>query len=329
LTPGGAFANVALVNPQPGRGLGLLLASLLSASASGAPLDSASPAPPDVGPGPVALRDCALLFDRGDYPGVLERCRGRLKADPKDVGTRILLARAEAALGRFDVALGGFQEALAIAPRNTDALYYLSLTAGVLAQGEYQRLVATAPDSARAHQVLAEAHASQDRPAEAEDEYKAALEKSPASLELLIALGDLTRSKSRFDDALSYYNRAAAIAPSDYSALYGIGVCYSYQGQQAKAALSFREALKADPRSASAHFALGISLLQTGQTQDAVTELRTATSLEPRMRQAYYQLGRAYRMLGRTAEAEAASARFQELLEQERAERSVEPSPPQ
>ena len=161
---------------------------------------------------------------------MLERCRPRLRAEPKDVGTRILLARAEAALGRFDAALGGFREALVIAPRNTDALYYLSLTAGVLAQGEYQRLLATAPDSARAHQVLAEAHEAQDRPAEAEDEYKAALEKSPGSVELLVALGDLTRSKSRFDDALSYYHRAAAIAPSDYDVLYGIGACLFLSG---------------------------------------------------------------------------------------------------
>ena len=83
-----------------------------------------------------------------------------------------------------------------------------------------------------------------------------------------------------------------------------------------------------DPKSAAAHFALGISLLQTGQAQDAVAELLAATALEPRMRQAYYQLGRAYRMLGRSAEAEAASAKFQELLDQERAERNVEPSDP-
>jgi Flp pilus assembly protein TadD len=86
--------------------------------------------------------------------------------------------------------------------------------------------------------------------------------------------------------------------------------------------------LRVDPKSAPAHYALGISLLQTGQAQDAVNELQAATALEPRMRQAYYQLGRAYRMLGRTAEADAASVKFQELLDQERADRSVDPADP-
>ena len=73
------------------------------------------------------------------------------------------------------------------------------------------------------------------------------------------------------------------------------------------------------PDSAPARLALGISLLQTGQAAAAVTELEEAARLEPRMRQAYYQLGRAYQALGRPAEAEAAFARAQELLEQEHA----------
>ena len=300
------------MNAKAGRGASLTLAGLLSAVA-----------PPAPDP-----RECARGFDRGDYAGVLERCRALLQADPKDVATRIVLARTEAALGRFDAALLGFREALAIAPRNTDALYYLGITAGVLAQGEYQRLLSTAPDSARAHQLLAESHEAQDRPAEAEAEYKAALDKNPGSLEVLVALGTLLRSKSRFDEALSSYSRAAAIAPRNYDVLYGIGVCHSYQGQQDKAVASFREAVGADPKSAPAHYALGLSLLQTGQTQDAVAELQAAAGLEPRMRQAYYQLGRAYRLLGRSADAEAAAAKFQELLEQERAETSLERSDP-
>jgi DNA-binding SARP family transcriptional activator len=47
------------------------------------------------------------------------------------------------------------------------------------------------------------------------------------------------------------------------------------------------------------------------------------------MRQAYYQLGRAYQVLGRSAEAEAAFARVQDLLQQERkgAEEHVDPEP--
>jgi predicted Zn-dependent protease len=95
-------------------------------------------------------------------------------------------------------------------------------------------------------------------------------------------------------------------------------VCYSYSGEHTKAVEHFRRALRVAPDSAAARLALGISLLQTGQTAAAVTELEAAARLEPRMRQAFYQLGRAYQVLGRSQDSEAAFARVQELIQQER-----------
>jgi protein O-GlcNAc transferase len=263
---------------------------------------------------PRDASESARAFHRGDYPRAIELARARLQAEPRDVEAQIVLARAEAALGHFEAAFDGFRSALRLDSRNPDALYYLSLTSGALAQAEYQRLMTMAPDSARVHQLMAESYQAQDRPAEAEAEFKAALEKNPGSVDVLVGLGDLVRSTSRFDEALTYYTRAVAAAPRHYDALYGMGVCHSYRGQQDKAVDAFRQALEVDPSSAPAHLALGISLLQTGRTENAVTELEAAAALEPRMRQAYYQLGRAYRVLGRTADAEAAMAKVQELL---------------
>lgn len=312
--------NRHLLKVKGGRGASLALTGLLWLGTPAGPLQAALQ-PPD-------CRECARAFDRGDYAGAIDLCRGRLQAEPKDLPTRILLARSEAALGRFEAAYDGFREALRLDPRSSDALYYLGMTAGVLAQGEYQRLMAMAPESARAHQLLGESYQAQDGAPEAEAEFKAAAEANPRSVEALVALGDLTRTKSRFDEALSYYSRAAEIAPRSYDALYGLGVCHSYRGQQALAVESFKKALLLDPRSAPAHLALGLSLLQTGQAEAAVAELQAATGLEPRMRQAYYQLGRAYRLLGRSAEAEAATAKVQELLEQELAEDRLERSDP-
>jgi Flp pilus assembly protein TadD len=89
-------------------------------------------------------------------------------------------------------------------------------------------------------------------------------------------------------------------------------------GEHAKAIESFRRALRIAPDSAPAHLALGISLLQIGEAGAAVTELEEAARLEPKMQQAYYQLGRAYQILGRSRDAEAAFAKVQELLQQER-----------
>jgi tetratricopeptide (TPR) repeat protein len=264
---------------------------------------------------PPAASAAARAFDRGDYPQAIALARQRLRSLPRDTGARLLLARAEAALGHFENAYRAFQNVLSLQPRNTDALYYLSILGGVLAQDEYDRLLARAPDSSRSHQLRGDLHAAQERPVEAAAEYKAALEAAPASLDVLIALGDLTRRQSRFEDALTYYGRAAALAPDDYDVLYGAGVCHSYRQEYPPAIQSFREALRADPSSAPAHLALGHALLQSKQAAAAVPELEAAAKLEPRMLQAQYLLGRAYRLLGRTQEAEATFARVQKLVQ--------------
>ena len=278
-------------------------------------------APPSGGTaGPLALPDYARAFYRGDVAEAASLAVDRLKTQPADVQARIVLARAEAARGRFDAAYAGFRKALEADPRNPDALYFLGITAGVLAQAEYERLLALAPGSARAHQLQGQSNQAQGRNAEAEAEYKAALEAGPPMPDVLVALGDLVRqSKLDFAAARGYYARALELAPESYEALYGIGVCDSYAGGHAKAIVSFRQALRVAPGSAPAHLALGISLLQTGETAAAVTELEQAAKLEPRMRQAYYQLGRAYQVLGRSGDAEAAFAKVQELIRQERA----------
>ena len=269
------------------------------------------------GPPPTAPGEWTRAFHRGEYPQAIALSKERLRAQPGDVQARIVLARAEAALGRYEAAFEGFGRALRVEPRNPDALYYLGITAGVLAQAEYERVFELTPESARAHQLRGESYQAQGRVRESEAEYEAALAASPRSVEVLVALGDLTRLNAAYDEALAYYSRAAEVAPRNYDILYGLGVCHSYRQEHAKAALSFREALRLEPGSAPAHLALGSSLLQTGQTSAAVTELEAAKRLEPRMRQAYFLLGRAYRALGRSEEADAAFAKLQELVRQE------------
>ncbi len=294
---------------------GTLLKRLLVGALAGWAAPAAMAATPARTAPPPEASAAVRAFDRGDYPRAMALARQRLKAFPRDTSARLLLARAEAALGRFENAYQTFRSVLALQPRSTDALYYLSILGGVLAQGEYDRLFAQAPDSPRAHQLRGDLHVAQERPVEAEAEYKTALEAAPASLEVLIALGDLTRHQSRFEDALVYYGRAAEIAPHDYDVLYGVGVCRSYRQEYAPAIESFRGALRVDPSSAPAHLALGHALLQSGQAAAAVPELEEAARLEPRMLQAQYLLGRGYRALGRAQEAEATFARVRKLVQ--------------
>jgi Tfp pilus assembly protein PilF len=284
---------------------------------------------PFVAPGPAqahAIPEYARAFNGGDYGRAKALAGERLKVRPADVQARIVLARSDAVMGRLDTAYAGFRQALRLDPRNPDALYYLGIAAGALAEAEYGRLMEMAPRSARAHQLRGRSYQAQGKAAEAEAEYEAALAAGPPSAEVLVALGDLRRAKLRFPEARAAYSQAVALAPGEYDALYGLGVCDSYAGEHARAAGLFRRALRVAPDSAPARLALGISLLQTGETTAAVTELEEAARLEPRMRQAYYQLGRAYQTLGRSRESEAAFARSRELLEQEHEADAVQPA---
>jgi tetratricopeptide (TPR) repeat protein len=257
--------------------LRLTLACLVALAFSAVPLTAR---------GSSALPAYERAFHRGEYSRAIALATEILKDEPTDVRARIVHARAEAALGRFDAAFEGFREALRRAPGDPDAL----------AQGL----------------VL-----------EAEAEFEAALEVDPDSVEVLVALGDLARSdlaqsKERFAEARAYYARALERAPENYDALYGLGACDAFADEHVRAVELFRRAVGADPDSAPARLGLGISLLQTGHAAAAVTELETAAGLEPRMREAWYHLGRAYQALGRSREAELAFARVQDLLRDER-----------
>jgi tetratricopeptide (TPR) repeat protein len=306
---------MTFINPTRGplvtSGLGVFaLAGFLVLAPSAAPV------------GAEEVPEYARAFHGGDYEGARALAANRLKDHPNDVQARLLLGRAEAAMGRFDAAYAEFSKALRLAPDDPDVLYYVGMTAGALAQQEFGRLLAEAPDSGRAHQLQGDSLEAQGKKKEAKAEYEAALEADPASAEVLVALGDLARSdfavsKANVTEARDYYTRALRLAPRDYGALYGLGVSEATAGEHAKAVESLRGAVEEEPDSPTAHLALGISLLETGEVSAAVVELETAARLEPRLRQAYFHLARAYNTLGRPEDMERAVARFRELAREE------------
>src|SRR5438046_688593 len=266
--------------------------------------------PPDIAEGTRALY-------RGDYERARSLASKHLEAHSEDPPARILLARAELAEGQYDPAYETLRKALEVDPANIDALYYLERLCTILSQIEFRRLVGTAPDSFRAHQLMAESYLAQHNQGEAEKEYQAALAANPGSVEILDALGELKRSEFKFDAALDYYARASKLAPGDYTSAYASGACHRYQQNPPRATESFRRALRADPNSAAARLALGDALLRANQAAAAVTELKAAVALNPEMRQAYTLLARAHQKLGQTREAEQALQKERELARQE------------
>lgn len=261
----------------------------------------------------TALTECTRAFYRGDYALAAQLAERHLRKYPKDAPVRVMLARAELAQGKFQQTFEELQKVLASDSTNVDALYYMSLVSRELEEREYRRLFSLDPDSARVHQLLAEAAVAAENSSQAEEEFQKALKTGPNSGEVATELAELKRSQSKFDEAITYYMLAEKSTPLNYDIAYGLGACYTYKQEYSRAIEWLRKAMVLAPDSAAGRFALGNALFQNGQVEAAIPELNDALRLEPRMKQAYFLLGRAFSRLGRQEEAKAAFRKLDEL----------------
>ena len=117
-------------------------------------------------------------------------------------------AHAEDALGiallevdRLPEAVAVLQKALAKSPDDPDLLYYYGRASGLLSKQVFDELEARFPDSARAHQMMAQDYAAlRDVPA-AEREFREALRLRPQTAELHLQLGELYARAQQWDKA--------------------------------------------------------------------------------------------------------------------------------
>jgi tetratricopeptide (TPR) repeat protein len=272
----------------------------------------------------TALVDATTALQAGAFDRAVALATAYFKQHPTDAAAQVLLARVGIARNDLDTAYLALQRALEIDPRNVDALYYLGMVSGRLAQTSFEELQRTAPDSARVHQLIAEGLEAQDRRDAAAAEYEAALARQPGLLDALLALARLRRIRLACDTAVPLYQKAEAIHPT-FDGAYGLGVCQSLLQDDESAKASFERAIARDPRSAIAWMSLGESLSKLGRPAEAIVKLQRAILLEPRLGEAYYALGSAYRATGQPALSQQAFKKAEALG----AAVGVAPDPPQ
>ena len=182
------------------------------------------------------------------------------------------LGIAEIQTGQLPEAVANLRAALAAHPNDPDLLYYLGRASGLLSKQSVDTLLAAYPDSARAHQAMAENYFVLRRMPDAEKEYRAALRLRPGLPEAHLALGEV----------------------------------YAGAFQWAKAEEEFRIQAKLQPGNAEAAYRLGEALLEQGKAHEARTELLRADRLMPEMPETLYSLGKAASLEGDAAAAEKA-----------------------
>src|SRR5437899_2551455 len=192
------------------------------------------------------------------------------------VGALDALGIAQIETNQLTEAVSSFTAALAQRPGDPDLLYYLGHASGLLSKDAIDNLLTTQPDSARAHQALAENYFVLRQMPQAEKEYQEALRFRPDIPKLHLELGEV----------------------------------YAGSSQWAKAEEEFRAEAKLQPGNAEASYRLGTALLQQGKAREARTELQRADRLQPDMPETLYSLGKAASLEGDAVAAEKAWAKL-------------------
>jgi tetratricopeptide (TPR) repeat protein len=182
------------------------------------------------------------------------------------------LGIAQIGTGQLQQAVENLQAALVKQPNDPDLLYYLGRASGLLSKQSMDELLAAYPDSARAHQALAENYFVLRQMPQAEKEFKEALRLRPDTPELHLELG----------------------------------LVYAGSSQWSKAEAEFRAQSRLQPGNAEAAYRLGTALLQQGRAGEARTELQRADRLQSDMPETLYSLGKAAALAGDAAAAEKA-----------------------
>jgi tetratricopeptide (TPR) repeat protein len=198
------------------------------------------------------------------------------------INEQTALGIAQISTGQLPQAVANLQAALAKHPNDADLLYYLGRASGLMSKQSIDTLLAEYPDSARAHQALAENYFVLRQMPQAEKEFREALRLRPDTPELHLELG----------------------------------LVYAGSSQWAKAEEEFRAQTRMQPGNAEAAYRLGSALLQQGKAAEARTELERSNRLLPDMPETLYSLGKAAALAGDSAAAEKAWTRLLSIEKQ-------------
>jgi len=195
------------------------------------------------------------------------------------VGAQEALGIAQIDAVQYAEAVNNFTAVLAQRPGDPDLLFYLGHASGLLSKSAIDTLLATHPESARAHQALAENYFVLRQMPQAESEYKEAIRLRPDLPGLHLELGQV----------------------------------YANSGRWPAAEEEFRAETKLQPGNAEAAYRLGSALLQQGKPGPALVELKRSNELKPDMTETLYSLGKAAGSSGEPVTAEKAWLRVIEL----------------
>jgi tetratricopeptide (TPR) repeat protein len=226
------------------------------------------------------------------------------------------LGIAQIQTGQLPEAVANLQASLAAHPNDPDLLYYLGRASGLLAKQSIDTLLAAYPDSARAHQAMAENYFVLRRMPDAEKEYREALRLRPGLPEAHLALGEVYAGAFQWDKAEEQFKLQVKLQPGNAEASYRLGEALLEQGKAHEARAELLRADRLMPEMPETLYSLGKAASLEGDpaaAEKAWTKLLTIEQQSSLAAQAHFGLAGLYRKQGKTAEAQHEMEEFQKL----------------
>jgi Tfp pilus assembly protein PilF len=267
-------------------------------------------------------RTAVALAESGHCADALPALRKSVRqVSDKDMKRKAGLAGLHCAmtLDRADAALDFLNVMAREFPDDPDVLYAEVHAFSDLSTRASQELALKAPNSAPAHELLAESYESQGKWREAEKEYRGILTLDPNLPGIHFRLGRLLLSRTNpssdvADQAKKEFEQELQIDPSNAGAEYVLGELARQNQQWDEAVNRFSRAAKLDASFAEAFLGLGMSLLAEKKYADALSPLEAAVRLEPKSPDAHYNLAMAYTRAGHKEEGEKEFAIHKRLI---------------
>ena len=226
------------------------------------------------------------------------------------------LGIAQVETGQLPEAVANLQTALARRPNDPDLLYYLGRASGLLSKQSIDTLQAAYPDSARAHQAMAENYFVLRQMPQAEKEFRDALQLRPNTPHLHLELGLVYAASSQWDQAEEQFRAETKLQPGNAEAAYRLGNTLLQEGKVREAGVELQRADRLKPEMPETLYALGKTASLEGDSAAAEKFWTKVVALEKESdlaAKAHFALAGLYRKQGKTAEAAGEMQEFERL----------------
>ena len=269
-----------------------------------------------------------LYEDQGRFVEAAAELEKAVAVEPNHGGAHVQLGRIFRRQGRLPEAEAALRRALEFDPQDGWARFELGalcqthVESGTLyedqgryneAAGEFERVIAIAPDLVAAHIQLGRIYGRQGRWSEAEAALGQAVALDAQNGCARAEMGVVYEGQGKFTQAVAEFERSIAIDPKNGGAHLQLGRLYRRLGRTSEAEAALGQALELDRRDVGARIELGALYENEKGFISAAAEFEKAIAIDRNHGGAHGGLGRIYRRQGRMREAAAALRRALEL----------------